>query len=184
MSRRRLGDASAMAKMWGFVALTLGALSFIQAHAYIPRDSARSTEQPVESCSLKVAEEHALESLQPGQRALIEHLTGLPRVDLSARPLSLSSTTKGVILETESKRRFRLHRQLVSYQGLRYFPLIARALDFREAGSQGNEAYVLRIGEPDVKKLQELVAKNRAYCSTQSTETTTGTSTGINPMSP
>jgi hypothetical protein len=184
MGRRRLGDASAMAKMWGFVALTLGALSFMQAHAYVPRDSARSTELPVESCTLIVPEEYYLESFHQGQRALIEHLTGLPRVDLSARPVLLSSTTKGVILETESKRQFRLHRQLVRYQGARYFPLIARAVEFGGGTATGNEAYVLVLSAADLKKLQEIVNKNRRYCSNSTSGSASMGSPGASSMSP
>jgi hypothetical protein len=80
MSRRSLGDASAMAKMWGFVALALGTLSFIQAHAELLQHAAPSTEKPADSwnrASAFLIVMHG-KNLQIDQKSLSTHPVDCP----------------------------------------------------------------------------------------------------------
>jgi hypothetical protein len=167
MGRRGLGNASGIARMWAFVALSLGILSFMQGFGFVRSQISLATEVPVESCNLESVGEYDLDDLDCATRADIEALTGLPRLDLSQRPVSIQGGVNGVVLTTEYRRNFRLFRQIVVRQRKSYFPLIGQAMEPCAGIPIGQERFVIVLGPNAVEQLKQAISPMRAYCTDQ-----------------
>ncbi len=169
MGRRGLRDARSIARMWGFVALALATMSFVQAYGFVKAGATLSTSTPIEACNLASSDEYALDDQPDSARAAIEDLTGLARLDLRARPVTIKATVQGVVLTTESGRKFRLSRQSVVRLRQRFLPLIATAID--DCTPNGEvESYVLLLGKAGLADLKKIVNQSRVYCTSQMKE--------------